>query len=87
MYKLQMTDENILVSKVEAVKETKFEMTDDSDKRGAVYRIDHAPKDSAYSAKQLVLLGPGSYPGIYFEGVLYTVITEQDIIAKVTEEK
>lgn len=87
MYKLHMTDDNLLVQKVEAVKETQFEMTDDSDKRGAVYRIHYAPQDSQYKENQLVLLAPATYPAIHFEGILYTVITDQDIIAKVTEDK
>lgn len=87
MYQIEMTDENILVQKVEAKAETQFEMGGDADKRGAVYCVKHSPEESNYPAETLVLLKPGQYPGFYFEDEIYTVIETDDIIAKVTETK
>lgn len=87
MYQINMTDENILVQKVEAKAETQFEMGGDADKRGAVYCVKHSPEDSPYKADSLVMLKPGQYPGFYFENEVFTVIEESDVIATVTEEK
>lgn len=87
MYQINMTDENILVQKVEAKAETQFEMGGDADKRGAVYCVKHSPEDSPYKAESLVLLKPGQYPGFYFEDEIFTVIEESDVIATVTEGK
>lgn len=85
MYQIEMTDENILVTKVETKATTQFETGGDSDKRGAVYKVHHSPADSEFKADSLVLLKPGTYPGLFFEGETMTVIEESDIIAKVTE--
>ena len=87
MYQIEMTDENILVQKVEAKAETQFDTGGDTDKRGAVYKVLHAPAESDYKADTLVLLLPGTYPGFYFENEMVTAITESDIIAKVTDGK
>lgn len=87
MFNIEMTDENILVQKVEQKVESQFEMGGDADKRGAVYCVKHAPADSAYNADDQVLLKPGQYPGFYFDNEIFTVIEESDIIAKVTETK
>jgi len=87
VYQINMTDENILVQKVEAKAETQFEMGGDADKRGAVYCVKHSPEDSPYKADSLVMLKPGQYPGFYFENEVFTVIEESDVIATVTEEK
>jgi hypothetical protein len=88
MYQIQMVDSNILAKKVES-EETKsqFDTGGSSDRNGAIYRIIHAPAESEYKAESLVLLSPGDYTALYFEGELLTSILESDIIAKITEEK
>ncbi|MFA5999236.1 MAG: hypothetical protein WC747_04425 [Candidatus Babeliales bacterium] len=87
MYQIQMVDSNILTKKVESEKQSEFETGGSSDRNGAIYRIIHAPAESEYKAEELVLLSPGEYTALYFEGELLTSITESDIIAKVTEDK
>lgn len=87
MYQIQMVDSNILAKKVESEAKSEFDAGGSSDRNGAIYRIIHAPADAAYAAEELVLLCPGEYTALYFEGELLTSITESDIIAKVTEAK
>lgn len=87
MYQIQMVDSNILAKKVESEAKSQFETGGSSDRNGAIYRILHAPAESEYKADELVLLHPGDYTALYFEGELLTSITESDIIAKVTEAK
>lgn len=87
MYQIQMVDSNILTKKVESENKSQFETGGSSDRNGAIYRIIHAPAGSEYKADELVLLSPGEYTALYFEGELLTSITESDIIAKVTEDK
>lgn len=86
MYQIKMVDENLLVQKVES-KKSEFINTGEADKQGAVFKVCHAPEESEYKPEELVLLNPETYPGFYFEGELYTKISETDIIAKVTEGK
>lgn len=85
MYQIQMVDSNILTKKVESEAKSEFETGGSVDRNGAIYRIIHAPADSAYAADELVLLSPGEYSVLYFNGELLTSITESDIIGKVTE--
>ena len=85
MYQIDMTDENILVKKVETKSKTEFETGGDTDKQGAIYQVLHAPAESPFKADNLVLIKPGTYPGFYFEGEMVTYIEESDIIANVTE--
>lgn len=88
MYKIQMTDENILVQKVQTKAASQFETGgEDTDKRGAVYCVKHSPEKCSYKAESLVMLKPGQYPGFYFEDEVFTVIEESDVIATVTETK
>ncbi len=87
MYQIQMVDSNILAKKVESENKSQFETGGSTDRNGATYRILHAPAESEYKADELVLLSPGDYSALYFEGELLTSITESDIIAKVTEAK
>lgn len=87
MYQIQMVDSNILAKKVESEAKSEFETGGSSDRNGAIYRIIHAPAESEYKADELVLLSPGEYSVLYFEGELLTSITETDIIGKVTEAK
>ena len=85
MYQIQMVDSNILAKKVESEAKSEFETGGSGDRNGAIYRIIHAPADSAFAAEELVLLSPGEYTALYFNGELLTSITESDIIGKVTE--
>lgn len=87
MYQIQMVDSNILTKKVESEAQSQFDTGGSSDRNGAIYRIIHAPAESEYKADELVLLHPGDYTALYFNGDLLTSITESDIIGKVTEEK
>ena len=87
MYQIQMVDSNILTKKVESEAKSQFDTGGSGDRNGAIYRIIHAPAESDYKADELVLLHPGDYSALYFEGELLTSITESDIIAKVTEAK
>ena len=87
MYQIQMVDSNILTKKVESESKSQFDTGGSADRNGAVYRIIHAPADSAYHADELVLLSPGDYTALYFNGELLTSITESDIIGKITEGK
>jgi len=87
MYQIQMVDSNILAKKVESETQSQFETGGSADRNGAIYRIIHAPVDSAFAAEELVLLSPGDYTALYFNGELLTSITESDIIGKVTEGK
>ena len=87
MYQIQMVDSNILAKKVESESKSEFETGGSGDRNGAVYRILYAPADSAFAADELVLLSPGDYAALYFNGELLTSITESDIIGKVTEDK
>lgn len=87
MYQIQMVDSNILAKRVESENKSQFETGGSSDRNGAVYRIIHAPVESDYKSDELVLLSPGDYTALYFEGDLLTSIIESDIIAKVTEVK
>lgn len=87
MYQIQMVDSNILTKKVESEAKSEFETGGSSDRNGAIYRIIHAPAESDYKSDELVLLSPGEYSVLYFEGELLTSITESDIIGKVTEAK
>lgn len=87
MYQIEMTDENILVQKVEAKAESEFVLAGDADKRGAIYCIKHAPGDSPFAKDDLVLLKPGQYPGFYYDNEAYTVVQEDDIMAELTEIK
>lgn len=87
MYQIEMRGENLLVKKVEAKAETQFDTGGDTDKRGAVYSVLHAPADSDIKAGSLVLLKPGSYPGFYFENEMVTSIETYDVLANVTEDK
>ena len=87
MYQIQMVDSNILAKKVESENKSQFETGGSTDRNGAIYRILHAPAESEYKADELVLLSPGDYSALYFEGELLTSITESGIIAKVTEAK
>ena len=82
-----MVDSNILTKKVESEAKSQFDTGGSGDRNGAIYRIIHAPAESDYKADELVLLHPGDYSALYFEGELLTSITESDIIAKVTEAK
>lgn len=85
MYQIQMVDSNILAKKVESEAKSEFETGGSVDRNGAVYRIIHAPAESEFKADELVLLSPGEYSVLYFNGELLTSLTESDIIAKVTE--
>lgn len=85
MYQIQMVDSNILTKKVESEAKSQFETGGSADRNGAVYQVIHAPADSEYKAEELVLLSPGAYDTLHFNGELLTSITESDIIAKVTE--
>lgn len=87
MYQIEMCGENLLVQKVEAKAETQFDTGGDTDKRGAVYKVLHAPTDSEFKADSLVLLKPGTYPGFYFENEMVTAVEELDVLATVTEIK
>lgn len=87
MYQIQMMDSNILTKKVESKKQSEFETGGSSDRNGAIYRIIHAPAESDYKSDELVLLHPGEYSTLHFNGELLTSITESDIIGKVTEDK
>lgn len=87
MYQIQMVDSNLLVKKVESDNKSQFDTGGSSDRNGAIYRVIHAPVDSAFAAEELVLLSPGDYTALYFNGDLLTSITESDIIGKVTEGK
>lgn len=87
MYQIEMVDSNILTKKVESENKSQFDTGGSGDRNGAVYRIIHAPADCAFKAQELVLLHPGDYSALYFNGELLTAITESDIIAKVTEDK
>lgn len=87
MYQIEMQDENLLVQKVEAENKTEFDMGGSEDKKGAVFRICHAPVESKFKADELVMLRPETYPGFYFEGELYTVIDASDVLAKLTKGK
>jgi hypothetical protein len=82
-----MCGEYMLVQKVEAKAESQFDTGGDTDKRGAVYRVLHAPAESSFSADSLVLLKPGTYPGFFFENEMVTQIETFDVLAKVTEGK
>ena len=86
MYQIQMVDSNILAKKVESENTSQFDTGGSADRNGAVYRIIHAPAESDYKSDELVLLHPGDYTALYFNGDLLTAITESDIIAKVTQE-
>ena len=90
MYEIDtMIDDNILVLKVELDKKSEFEMPGTEDPKGAIYRIVFCNSEK-YKKEDLILLHPGTYEGLYFENVMYTVITESDIIAKLnksTKEK
>lgn len=86
MYQIEMVEDHLLVEKVEQ-KKSEFINTGEADKRGAAFRILHAPKNSNYKQNDLVMLGPDTYPGFYFEGKLYTKIVESNIIAKLKETK
>lgn len=85
MYQIQMVDSNILTKKVESEAKSEFETGGSVDRNGAIYRIIHAPAESEFKADELVLLSPGEYSVLYFNGELLTSITESDIIGKVTE--
>lgn len=87
MYQIEMVDSNILAKKVESENKSEFDTGGDGDRNGAVYRILHAPAESDYKAEELVLLHPGDYSALYFNGELLTSISESDIIGKVTKEK
>lgn len=87
MYQIQMVDSNLLTKKVESETKSQFETGGSSDRNGAIYQIIHAPADSEFKADELVLLSPGEYSVLYFNGELLTSITESDIIGKVTEEQ
>lgn len=87
MYQIQMQDSNILAKKVESENKSQFDTGGSGDRTGAIYRIIHAPADSTFKAEELVLLHPGDYTALYFNGDLLTSITESDIIGKVTEGK
>mgnify|MGYP001167232691 CR=1 FL=1 len=87
MYQIQMVDSNILTKKVESENKSQFDTGGSGDRNGAIYRIIHAPADSDYKAEELVLLSPGDYTALYFNGELLTSITDSDIIGKVTEDK
>lgn len=87
MYQIQMVDSNILAKKVESDSKSEFDTGGSADRNGAVYRIIHAPAESDYKSDELVLLSPGDYTALFFNGELLTSITESDIIGKVTEEK
>ncbi len=87
MYQIEMQDENILVQKVETKNTTEFDMGGNADKQGAIFKICHAPAESKFKANELVLLRPETYPGFYFEQETFTVITESDILAKLTKGK
>ena len=87
MYQIQMVDSNLLTKKVESEQQSQFDTGGSADRNGAIYRIIHAPADSAFVAEELVLLSPGDYTALYFNGELLTCISESDIIGKVTEDK
>ena len=85
MYQIQMVDSNILCKKHESEAKSEFDTGGSGDRNGAVYRIIHAPADSEYKAEELVLLSPGAYDTLHFNGELLTSITESDIIGKIME--
>ena len=87
MYQIQMVDETFLVQKEEQPNQSEFETGGPADKAGAIYRIKYAPAESSYKADELVLLHPGSYSGLFFNGEVLSVIKEHDIVGKLTEEK
>lgn len=87
MYQIQMTDENILVQKKIEENKSEFEVAGDVEKLGAVYEIKHISDEEIYKVGDLVLLHPGSYEALPLNGEVFTTITYDDIIAKVTEDK
>ena len=87
MYQIQMVDSNILTKKVESESKSQFETGGSADRNGDVYRIIHAPAESDFKSDELVLLSPGAYDTLHFNGELLTSITESDIIGKITEGK
>ena len=86
MYQIQMTDDNILVQKVEASNKTQFEIAGDHDKRGAIYKVCFS-NHPVYTEGQLVMLAPGSYDSLPFENEVYIAIEASDVIATVKEAK
>ncbi len=87
MYKIEMTESNLLVKKLEEKNVSKFDTGGTTEKNAAIYTVVHAPEGSEYMAGDLVLLRPGDYYSLYFVGELLTTIDASDIIGKVTEAK
>lgn len=91
MYQIKNVQaDNLLVQKVEKENKSEFISVGDNDKKGAIYRVCYAGEniDNLQLEKDaLVLLKPGTYPGVLFNNEMFTVIDEQDILAVVGGEE
>lgn len=87
MFNIEMRGENLLVKKVESKSESQFDTAGDTDKRGALYTVLHAPAESDIKQGSTVLLKPGTYPGFYFDNEMVTSVETYDVLATVTEGK
>lgn len=82
MYQIQMVDDFILVVQEQEKNKTDFELVGSGERGTAMYRVRHA---SNLKPGTLVLLNPGVYEGITWEGEVMTVARESDVIANVEE--
>ena len=86
-FKIQnLVGQNLLVERVEAKPQSEFE-TAGVDPRGPVFLIKHAGSESAYKAGEHVLLAPGDYDALEFEGQKFLHVMDDRIIAKLEVQK
>lgn len=77
---------NLLAQRVESEPRSEFE-TGQSESSGPVFVICHAGDKSAYKPDDLVLLKPGEYDRLNVGGQQYFVLTDDEIIGNVKEQK